>query len=48
MPAAIPDINSASALRLLTELAELRRQLAGAALNKPLAMERQLWHLQKA
>jgi DNA polymerase-3 subunit delta' len=48
MPTAIPDINTASALRLLTELAELRRQLAGAALNRPLAMERQLWRLQKA
>jgi hypothetical protein len=48
MPAAIPDINRASALRLLTELAELRRQLSGAALNRPLAMERQLWRLQKA
>ena len=42
------DINMASALRLLTDLAELRQQLAGAALNRPLAIERQLWKLQGA
>jgi DNA polymerase-3 subunit delta' len=45
LPAAIHDINTASALRLLADLGELRRQLAGAALNRPLAMERQLWKL---
>ncbi len=47
LPAPGRDINTACALRLLTELAELRRQLAGAALNKPLAIERQLWMLQQ-
>jgi hypothetical protein len=40
-----PDINTASALRLLADLGELRRLLAAAALNRPLAMERQLWRL---
>ncbi len=48
LPGAGRDINMASALRLLTELGELRRQLAGAALNRPLAMERLLWKLQGA
>ena len=48
LPGAGRDINTASALRLLTDLGELRRQLAGAALNRPLAMERQLWKLQGA
>ncbi len=48
LPGAGRDINTASALRLLSELGELRRQLAGAALNRPLAMERQLWKLQGA
>jgi DNA polymerase III subunit delta' len=45
---AVPDINMASALRLLTELRELQHQLAGAALNKPLALERQFWRLNGA
>ena len=36
------------ALRLLDELRELQRQLAGAALNRPLALERQLWRLNSA
>lgn len=48
LPAAVPDINMTSALRLLADLGELRGQLAGAALNRPLAMERQLWRLHKA
>jgi hypothetical protein len=48
LPPAVPDINMASALRLLADLGELRGQLAGAALNRPLAMERQLWRLHKA
>jgi hypothetical protein len=43
-----PDINTATALRLLDELRELRRQLAAASLNKPLALERQFWSLNKA
>jgi DNA polymerase III subunit delta' len=47
LPGAVPDINMASSLRLLTEVGELRRQLAGAALNKPLAVERVLWRLQR-
>lgn len=45
---AIRDINMTSALRLLADLAELRRLLAGAALNRPLAMEKQLWKLHQA
>lgn len=48
LPSTVPDINMASALRLLADVGELRRQLAGAALNRPLAMERQLWRLHKA
>lgn len=48
LPAAVPDINMAPTLRLLAELGELRRQLAGAALNKPLAVERALWRLTQA
>jgi DNA polymerase-3 subunit delta' len=48
LPGAGRDINMASALRLLAELGELRRQLAEAALNRPLAVERQLWRLQGA
>lgn len=46
LPGAGRDINMASALRLLADLTELRQQLAGAALNRPLAVERQLWKLQ--
>ena len=46
--AAIPDINRASGLRVLTQLRELQRQLAGAALNKPLALEGQFWRLNSA
>jgi DNA polymerase-3 subunit delta' len=45
---AVPDINMPSALRLLTEVRELQHQLAGAALNKPLALERQFWRLNGA
>ncbi len=44
----VPDINMASALRTLTELRELQRQLSGAALNRPLALERQFWRLNSA
>lgn len=47
LPGAVPDINMASSLRLLSETGELRRQLAAAALNKPLAVERVLWRLQR-
>jgi DNA polymerase-3 subunit delta' len=42
------DINMASALRQLEELRQLQRQLAGAALNRPLALEDQLWRLNSA
>ncbi len=42
------DINMPSALRLLDALRELRHQLAGAALNRPLAVESQLWALGSA
>jgi DNA polymerase-3 subunit delta' len=45
---AFVDVNMASTLRVLTELHELRRQLAGAALNRPLALERQFWQLNGA
>jgi hypothetical protein len=45
---AVPDINMAPILRLLAELGELRRQLAAAALNRPLAVERALWRLHQA
>ena len=48
LPGRVPDINMAPTLRLLAELGELRRQLAAAALNKPLAVERALWRLQQA
>ena len=48
LPGRFPDINMAPTLRLLAELGELRRQLAAAALNKPLAVERALWRLQQA
>jgi DNA polymerase-3 subunit delta' len=44
----IADINMPSALRLLDELRNLQQQLAGAALNRPLAVERQLWQLGSA
>ncbi len=47
LPGAVPDINMASSLRLLSETGELRRQLAAAALNRPLAVERVLWRLQR-
>ena len=47
LPGAVPDINMASSLRLLSEVGELRRQLAAASLNKPLAVERVLWRLQR-
>lgn len=47
LPGGVPDINMASSLRLLAETGELRRQLAAAALNKPLAVERVLWRLQR-
>jgi hypothetical protein len=42
-----PDINIGPALRLLDDLRELRRQLA-TSLNKPLALERHLWQLNRA
>ncbi len=41
------DINIGAALRLLDDLRELQRQLA-TSLNKPLALERHLWHMNKA
>jgi len=41
-------IGVAGTLRLLQELGELQRQLAGAALNRPLALERQFWRLDSA
>jgi DNA polymerase-3 subunit delta' len=41
------DINIGAALRLLDDLRELQRQLA-TSLNKPLALERHLWHLNRA
>jgi DNA polymerase III subunit delta' len=41
------DINIGTALRLLDDLRELQRQLA-TSLNKPLALERHLWQLNKA
>lgn len=44
LPAGFPDINIATALRLLDGVRELRFQL-GTSLNKPLAVERQLWRL---
>jgi DNA polymerase-3 subunit delta' len=44
----IVDVNMPYALRLLDDLRELRSQLAGAALNRPLAVERQLWRLNSA
>jgi DNA polymerase-3 subunit delta' len=44
----VPDINMGSALGLLAGIGELRRQLAGAALNRPLALERLLWKLHGA
>ena len=47
-PAANADINIPSALRLLEELRELQRQLTGAALNRPLALEDKLWRLASA
>lgn len=47
-PGMIADINMPSALRLLDELRQLQHQLAGAALNRPLAVERQLWQLSSA
>jgi DNA polymerase-3 subunit delta' len=48
LKSAVPDINMAPILRLLAELGELRRQLAAAALNRPLAVERVLWRLNQA
>jgi DNA polymerase III subunit delta' len=41
------DINIAKAMRLLDDLRELRRALA-TSLNKPLALERHLWQLNRA
>jgi DNA polymerase-3 subunit delta' len=41
------DINIGAALRLLDDLRELQRQLA-TSLNKPLALERHLWQLNRA
>jgi DNA polymerase-3 subunit delta' len=48
LPGGGRDINMAPALRLLADLSGLRHQLAEAALNRPLAVERQLWKLQGA
>jgi len=45
---ATAGLDAAATLRLLDELRELRRQLAGAALNRPLALERQFWRLDSA
>jgi hypothetical protein len=42
------DSNTAPMLRALADLRELQRQLAGAALNRPLALERQFWRLNGA
>ncbi len=47
LPAALQDINIATALRLLDEVRELRMQLH-TSLNRPLAMERHLWHVSAA
>jgi DNA polymerase-3 subunit delta' len=41
-------VNMASALRVLADLRELQHMLAGAALNKPLALERAFWRLNNA
>jgi DNA polymerase-3 subunit delta' len=41
------DINIAPALRLLDDLRELQKQLA-TSLNKPLALERHLWQMNRA
>jgi DNA polymerase-3 subunit delta' len=41
------DINIGAALRLLDDLRELQRQLA-TSINKPLALERHLWQLNRA
>jgi len=42
------DSNSVAMLRALADMRELQRQLAGAALNRPLALERQFWRLNGA
>jgi DNA polymerase III subunit delta' len=42
-----PDINIGPALGLLDDLRELQRQLA-TSLNKPLALERHLWQMNRA
>ena len=42
------NVNMASALQLLEDLRDLQRQLVGAALNRPLALERQFWKLNSA
>ncbi len=47
-PDSLVGVNMASALRVLEELRELQHMLAGAALNKPLALERQFWRLNSA
>jgi DNA polymerase-3 subunit delta' len=44
----VADINMAAGLRVLADLRELQRRLAGVALNKPLALERQFWRLNSA
>ena len=43
-----PDINIATALRLIDDVRELQRQMAATGLNKPLAVERHLWRLSGA
>ena len=47
-PPVLAAMDLPRALRLLEQLRELQRQLAGAALNRPLALERQLWSLNSA
>ncbi len=47
LPAGGFDINIAPALRLLDDVHELQRQLA-TSINKPLALERHLWRLNRA
>ncbi len=47
-PASAGHLDVPGALRLLQDLRELRHQLAGAALNRPLALEGQLWRLNSA
>lgn len=43
LPESVPDINIATALRMLEGVRELRMQLGSASLNRPLALECHLW-----